>query len=273
MKKVLIIPDVHGRDFWMEPVYDTLKNTDADIVFLGDYLDCYPHEWEDVREQDENGEWHDVDYKRLAIERFKEIIALKKANPDRITLLIGNHDCCYCIGTEICSCRMDSRNYREIEELFKDNRELFQIGERVKVGDKEFDLTHSGILKGWAESVWGDAADDRDFNVIDRLNNAWLTDDSEILYRLGDYDGFRGWGGYKYGSPVWSDIRSWWTVQEDDTYRYNIVGHTMLKTALGFSTIMDIDCQKAFYIDGEGTVKEYKKDEKIEICDTTRKDG
>ena len=39
--KLLIVPDVHGRDFWREPVMD---NLDKEIVFLGDYLDPYPSE-------------------------------------------------------------------------------------------------------------------------------------------------------------------------------------------------------------------------------------
>lgn len=257
--KYLVIPDVHGRDFWMEPVKDVLENTDAHIVFLGDYLDPYPHEWD-----------RGVDYQRLAIDRFKEIIELKKANPDRITLLIGNHDGGYCIDFNICTCRMDYRNYHEIGHLFTDNRELFQIGKRIKVGDKEFDITHAGILKGWAVSVWGKEALDPDFNVIDRLNNAWLTEDYNILDRLGDYDRHRGWGGCDHGSPIWADIRAWWIVQPEDTYRYNIVGHTMAKAAIGFSTIMNIDCQKAFYIDGEGAVREYESDEQVSIYNAVK---
>ena len=35
MKKILIIPDVHGRDFWKEPVKQELKNNETSIVFLG----------------------------------------------------------------------------------------------------------------------------------------------------------------------------------------------------------------------------------------------
>ena len=38
MKKILIIPDVHGRDFWIEPVKKVINNKDYFIVFLGDYL-------------------------------------------------------------------------------------------------------------------------------------------------------------------------------------------------------------------------------------------
>ena len=44
MKKILIIPDVHGRDFWKEPVKKVLEDTNAHIIFIGDYTDGYPTE-------------------------------------------------------------------------------------------------------------------------------------------------------------------------------------------------------------------------------------
>lgn len=78
--KILVIPDVHGREFWREPVKYTLENPDARIVFLGDYLDCYSHEFDES-----------VDYEQQAIERFKEIIELKKQHINKIRLLLGNH--------------------------------------------------------------------------------------------------------------------------------------------------------------------------------------
>ena len=40
-KKILIIPDVHGRSFWRPAV----ASGDYDkIIFLGDYVDPYPDE-------------------------------------------------------------------------------------------------------------------------------------------------------------------------------------------------------------------------------------
>ena len=78
--KVLVSPDVHGREFWREPVKEVLENTDARIVFLGDYLDCYPNEFR-----------HGENYKEIAIANFNEIIKLKKENKNRVNLLLGNH--------------------------------------------------------------------------------------------------------------------------------------------------------------------------------------
>ena len=75
-------------------------------MFLGDYLDLYPYEFD----------WsQDINWNMVAVDRFKNIIELKRSNPDRITLLIGNHDCGYCIGDNVCSCRMDHANRLEIE--------------------------------------------------------------------------------------------------------------------------------------------------------------
>lgn len=248
--KYLIIPDVHGRDFWREPVKKVLEDTNAHIVFLGDYTDGYPTEWE-----------HNFDYQQHTVDNFKEIIELKKQNPGRMTLLIGNHDCGYAIGDDICSSRMDRWHRGELERLFQENRELFQIAEEVDIAGRHIIFSHAGILKGWAKLVWGDEAENPSFNVVDQLNNAWLTDHYGILDALGDYDIYRGWGGFKYGSPVWSDIRSWVRVTLEETYGFNIVGHTQLERQLVLDTIADLDCRKVFYLDDQGVLRSYDTDE------------
>ena len=40
--KILIIPDIHGRDFWVEPC-SHIDEFDK-VIFLGDYHDPYPYE-------------------------------------------------------------------------------------------------------------------------------------------------------------------------------------------------------------------------------------
>lgn len=79
--KILFLPDVHCREFWIKPVYEVLKNNpEAKIVFIGDYLDGYSQEWDD-----------DIDYVELGFEGFLEIIKLKEQYKNRIVLLLGNH--------------------------------------------------------------------------------------------------------------------------------------------------------------------------------------
>ena len=244
--KYLIIPDVHGRDFWMKPVEEVLKNYESQVVFLGDYLDPYPYEWD-----------AGIDYRQLALNRFKQILEIKKQYPRRVTLLLGNHDCGYAIGSHICDSRTDRINKKEIESLFQDNRELFQIAEECHLGNRHIIFSHAGILKGWAYLVWsGD-------NIVDYLNNAWLTDNRGILAALGHYDLYRGWGGFEFGSPVWSDIRSWTKVTSDETYGYNICGHTQLNYPVVLDQITCLDCRKTFFLDGEGILRDYDSGEEV----------
>ena len=257
--KWLIIPDLHGRAFWREPMMETLQDTDAHIIFLGDYHDPYSREF--------SGD----DYLQRSVDQFKEIIELKKQNPGRMTLLIGNHDCGYAIGDHICSSRMDRSHRRELEKLFSDNRNLFQLAEECDIAGRHIIFSHAGILKGWTELVWGEDALDSRFNVVDQLNNAWLTDHYGILDALGNSDIYRGWGGFKYGSPVWSDIRSWVRVTPEETYGFNIVGHTQIEvdSPVILDTIADLDCRKAFYLDDQGQIRDWDTDE---VCRKTREE-
>ena len=75
---IIIIPDIHGRDFWRWTV--THRKEEDSVVFLGDYLDPYEDEWI---------YWSDA-YKGLL-----DIIELKRANPEKVVLLLGNHDLHY----------------------------------------------------------------------------------------------------------------------------------------------------------------------------------
>lgn len=251
MKKTnyLIIPDVHGRIFWKEPVSKILTETETHIIFLGDYLDPYSYEWDDG--EDEN---------RISIDRFKEIIQLKKDNPDRITLLLGNHDAGYAISTDICTTRRDYMNAGEIERLFRDNHDLFQIAEETTINGNRIIFSHAGIFKAWAKTVWGDKALSDDFKIVEELNNAWLTKDYKVLDALGEYDNFRGYGGVTYASPIWTDIRAWPKIKKEETYGFNIVGHTQLeKKPVVLDAIIDIDCREVFFLDEDGNLWDSKK--------------
>lgn len=246
--KILIIPDVHGREFWREPVMKVLNETDARVVFLGDYLDPYPWDF------DHNH------YKETAIEVFKEIIGLKKEYNNRITLLIGNHDCGYRFDLKICDCRTDYHNFETISTLFHENKDLFQLADEAYIGDKHFIFSHAGIHKGYVEFAFPDEFETiNEKNVVDYFNNAYFTEEPRVINSLGMYDVYRGWGGYDYGSIVWADIHSW--LKDDfDGYGYTVVGHTQLEHGCGGiieENVADLDSAEAFIINELGELKKF----------------
>ena len=74
--KILILPDIHGRKFYCNALYEAVDEG-AEIVCLGDYLDPYPGD--DLHEKG-------------VFAPLKELVEVKKQHPDRVHLLIGNHD-------------------------------------------------------------------------------------------------------------------------------------------------------------------------------------
>lgn len=218
MKELMIIPDVHGRTFWKEKVYKLLNyDENTHIVFLGDYVD--PYQYEGIFPED-------------AIPILEEIIDLKKSNPNRITLLLGNHDCGY-IWSDVCASRRDRKNYNEISNLFSKNLDLFDLAYSCELGGKKYLLTHAGVHKQWFDLVFGQNSEY--YPKIDMFLNNWLHSDQENIEDcLGIYSYFRGYTPDNYGSCIWADVREW----SDELYNaslnedlgwYQIFGHTQLE--------------------------------------------
>ena len=72
--RIVLIGDIHGRTNWKEIIF---KEEKADkFIFFGDYFDPY----------DKNLTVNDV------INNFNEILQFKIENPNKVILLIGNHE-------------------------------------------------------------------------------------------------------------------------------------------------------------------------------------
>lgn len=193
----LIIPDVHGRDFWKS--YANVEYYDK-IIFLGDYLDHY---------MDESDDEHDI-------EVFKNIIKLKEDNPDKVILLIGNHDCPYIWPDTYGKvldywCRHDYKNHDLIHKLFTDNYHLFTFSwecEHSEYGKVLF--THAGVTETFKNICGLESKKINDFfrNNIDML--------AVVSFYRGGMD--------PSGSPVWADVRE--HITNPVTEVYQIFGHT-----------------------------------------------
>ncbi|MDR2498065.1 MAG: metallophosphoesterase [Tannerellaceae bacterium] len=230
-KPILIVPDVHGRSFW-EPA---LKY-EGEIVFLGDYLDPYPSEKIDAAQ---------------ALETFKNIVDFKRQNPERVTLLIGNHELHY-YDTQYRCTRFSHTNYETVHTILtaEETKDYFCICRKIE----NVIFIHAGILKGWydehAESLaeFGEGIDDQ-------LNNLFKADkepfgEVSALYRGGDSD---------YGSPIWADFREIISEQEVfDPECMQVIGHTQFTSAepLVHKNVRLVDNRKLYVLE-DGAIKHY----------------
>ena len=252
-RKLLIVPDVHGRTFWKE-----VKDTEGTpIVFLGDYLDPYTS-IEGITSED-------------AIGNFTEILQFARENRDRVTLLYGNHDSYAFHSERMCSCRHDWKNIEKITKMFDDNADLFSMAYDTTIGNTRFLLTHAGVNPYWVQKHRGTLGDDFGYTA-DELN---AIPKDEALDMLCDVSYYRG-GFDGAGSFVWTDIHEHVTdirntkPQLSHKTPENLVqvfGHTWLQKPIrvdcGLYEIYCLDVQEVFYIDGNGSVRYLKDDEVV----------
>lgn len=276
LKKIIIIPDVHGRTFWREPVKKYKNVEGVHIVFLGDYLDPY----ENI----------DFIYKAEAIAVFEEIID-EARSANNITLLLGNHDLHYWPQFHRSyGCRRDELRKQDISHMFLSNIDLFSIAYETYINDKQYLFTHAGVIKPWFEWVTNKEVKtntlDPDLNDSYRYSDVFgLTEQEiaaidvemnanglnklleskvgrDILWTISRYR-----GGYSiYGSCIWADVSEHYSLfSKEDRYEdiYQIFSHSFGSPSLDEYIINDnwamLDCRKVFELDcNTGEISEYK---------------
>lgn len=217
--RLLIIPDIHGRDFWIEPC-SHIDKFDK-VVFLGDYHDPYSYQVS-----------KDTSRHRLRDKLVPWIIEHK----DKVICLIGNHDIEYLIGVHE-GCRYDFMHAHEIQSYLK------QMPLQLTYKCEGYLFSHSGILPGWMDL--------NEFN-IDTLNNVPLK--HPALMQVSEMRG--GNARFGFSSCIWGDLYEY-NASEHYTNYYQIFGHTQLHTEYISTDYACLDCREAFVLDTE--TKELKK--------------
>lgn len=217
--KCLVVPDVHGRVFWKD-AKEAITNVDK-VIFLGDYLDPYRHEG--ITFED-------------AVMEFEDILAFKEEYPDKVVLLLGNHDMHYLISEFMNCSRLNVWRRVEIHDIFMNNIDKFQLIYETE----NYLFSHSGLYKEWMDKYELSLDDLKDYKTF--LKDRWET--------LQDVSCERG-GWDKVGSCIWADIRE---SVENELYsdERQIVGHTqMQENPYITSKIACLDVRKCFMLDTE----------------------
>jgi len=194
-KDIIVIGDIHGRSEWRSIVR---KKMTSRIVFLGDYVDPY----DSIGPDD-------------LIANLEDIIELKKENPDRVVLLLGNHDMHYIYEDFPKGSRYDKALAEVITRIFNENRDLFQFA--YQEGKTVF--THAGISSDWfCEDFKGDVTRD----IAEQLNNP-TPEQLKAMFQVG----VSRYGSDRNGGIFWADL--------SETARYplqgihQVVGHTQVE--------------------------------------------
>ena len=167
--KLLVIPDVHGRDFWIEPC-SYIDKFDK-VIFLGDYHDPY---------------YSQVDYKTSRKRLEEKLLPFVLEHQDKVICLFGNHDGNYLVGDM--ADRIDYGYQKHIGEL------LEQMNLKLIYKVDNYLFSHSGVLPKWLES-----------NELTLEDLETLPFTNSALLNVSPYRG--GWS--EAGSCVWGDIREY----------------------------------------------------------------
>lgn len=248
---ILIIPDIHGRDFYKEAIREAVDKN-IEIVCLGDYLDPY---------------FCDVLHEEGVFAPLSELVELKKSRPHMTHLLLGNHDCSYFYSRRVCTSRYDHENALWYHGFFRSNAQLFALFYDTCIAGKRFLFSHAGITNRWLSAV---EKGDLDITLqwlktslmefcLDRTKNEiW-----DYLSHIGEDRG----GKEMSGSIIWADFfehidKANWLEEEN---LIQIVGHTQLNyhPANIDNRLYCLDCREPFYIDNGGNIRSWHTNETI----------
>jgi hypothetical protein len=222
--KIVALGDTHGRSIWKE-IIDKETNVDK-WVFIGDYFDTHGGGYSANRQ----------------IENFKDIIAFKKANPEQVVLLFGNHDFHYIKGAnetysghqpayaiDICEILEEALREGLMQMCYKNDKFLF---------------SHAGLTKTWVTNSFNDEPDAElptIENVEKSVNDLFKYKPYKFRFTMGQ--NFSGSGNDICQPPIW--VRPESLIKDMFDGVTCVVGHTTVKE-LGLNSeypnIILIDC-------------------------------
>jgi len=194
---ILTWGDLHGQDIW--------KKTDVDrydkIIFLGDYVDSLYLDDQTI------------------IRTFTEVIDFKKQYPDKVVLLIGNHEINY-LFPKYCPLGYRVSKVENFLTIFLKNFDYFRIAFQYR----NYLWTHAGIHKGWYHYKLKEKVEETDRNLADTLERLFI----ERYPPLFEVGWARGGTQYDVGGPFWLDASL--LIKKPLAGLHQIVGHTHVKT-------------------------------------------
>jgi predicted MPP superfamily phosphohydrolase len=198
--KIIALGDTHGTNKWKKIVK---ANKDADkIVFLGDYFDSF-----------------DIPFSEQ-YKNFIEILTLKKEQPDKVVLLLGNHEYHYMSKYSYDRYSGHQLHYTgKIEEILTDAIKDGSI--QIAYQNDGYLFTHAGVTKEWYENNMLN----KDDTIANNINA--LFDVNPSAFKFTPSSGLDNYGDSITQSPIWVRPRALQSNKIDGLKQ--VVGHTHQK--------------------------------------------
>jgi len=212
--KIVAMGDTHGRSIWKEIIE---KEIDADkIIFNGDYFDSR----ERISPEEQ-------------IKNFKEILDFKRSNPDKVVLIIGNHDFHYMDGVRETYSNYQHHEAEEINKVIQDALSDKSL-QMCFVHDK-YVFTHAGVTNMWCITHNVNRLPEK---LEDSINDLFYSNKIPFYFQMGE--NYSQSGNDITQSPIWVRIPS---LLSDglDGFTF-VVGHSTLKELTITDRIIGIDC-------------------------------
>lgn len=197
--RIITIGDIHGHDSWKPVIEDVLEGKFDKVICTGDYTDSFSISNETM------------------INNLLELIKLKSFYPDKIELLVGNHEMHYMLRQAHVSNPYLCSGYRrdfhfDVYPIFKENFNKFKLAHQID----NYLWTHAGIHQGWYNMHYKDVSLK---DIGDKLNEDFENEKPRIF----EVGWMRG-GVHDVGGPLWADKRM--TSKKPLKGLHQIVGHT-----------------------------------------------
>ena len=205
MTKTLIIPDVHGRDYWKKHVQESVDF----IVFLGDIFDSFT-----------------ID-RKTQLKNAYEIIDFKTQNPDKVVLCYGNHDLHYLANPPFRGTGWSSDFSIQANIFMESNKHHFKMLHQV---DNVL-FSHAGITDTWwfSHSLTIQSLikkfDIDPNNIEEIIDIISKTQYNPILFDIGKSRG----GSDVSGGIFWADKKDHYITKKLFANYSQFVGHTSHK--------------------------------------------
>lgn len=216
--RIIALGDTHGRPTWKQIL---AKETYDRVIFIGDYFDAK----EDFSPADQK-------------QNFREILDMKRENPDKVVLLFGNHDYHYlpkcksvCLGYQFLH-RIDYMNLLE-EALDQDWLQICFVYDT-------FLFVHAGVTRTWARNNGIDI-----IQPMESINSLFRKSQDAFRFTPGVMED--SYGDEICQSPIWVRPDS---LMADPIPNFSqVVGHTQIKKVQRSGSV--------YFIDTLGTSNEY----------------